>query len=87
MPQPQRRSLLMALLGGCLSSLIPAQAWAQQPSGQAAQQAMFNTKAEAEAAAPRFHCSGAHPMGNQWMPCASHGAASGGHGTATPMGH
>ncbi len=77
----------MALLGGSFCNLIPAQAWAQHPSGQAAQQAMFNTKAEAEAAAPRFHCSGAHPMGHQWMPCASHGAASGGHGTATPMGH
>ncbi|MCX5967681.1 MAG: hypothetical protein NTV57_08610 [Cyanobacteria bacterium] len=46
---------------------------------------MFNTKAEAEAAAPAFHCTGAHPMGKQWMPCANHGAATGGHGTAMPM--
>jgi hypothetical protein len=36
--------------------------------------AMYATKAEAEAAAKQhFNCSGAHPMGNQWMPCASHG--------------
>jgi hypothetical protein len=26
-------------------------------------------------------------MGNQWMPCASHGEARDGHGTLTPMGH
>ncbi|MCX5937582.1 MAG: hypothetical protein NTW02_05110, partial [Cyanobium sp. LacPavin_0920_WC12_MAG_62_9] len=24
-----------------------------------------------------FNCTGAHPMGNQWMPCAKHGQASG----------
>ncbi len=34
---------------------------------------IFSTKAEAEAAAPGFNCSGAHKMGNQWMPCSSHG--------------
>jgi hypothetical protein len=38
---------------------------------------MFNTKAEAEAAAKHFNCKGTHKMGNQWIPCASHGKASG----------
>ena len=35
--------------------------------------ALFNTKAEAEAAAKDFDCKGAHKMGNKWMPCANHG--------------
>lgn len=40
--------------------------------------AMYATKAEAEAAAKQhFNCTGAHPMGNQWMPCATHGQPSG----------
>ena len=38
-----------------------------------AKKAMFSTQAEAEAAAPGFNCKGAHKMGNQWMPCSSHG--------------
>ena len=37
--------------------------------------ALYPTRAEAEKAARlHFHCSGAHPMGNQWMPCAQHGS-------------
>ena len=48
-------------------------------SGQAAspaqgKQAVFSTKAQAEAAAPGFNCEGAHKMGDQWMPCDAHGA-------------
>jgi hypothetical protein len=40
--------------------------------------AMYATKAEAEAAAKKhFNCTGAHQMGNQWMPCATHGQSSG----------
>ena len=85
MPHQCRRRIFCAVLGGCLSGLTPTQVWAEQPSGQAPQKAMFNTKAEAEAAAPAFHCTGAHPMGKQWMPCSNHGAATGGHGTAMPM--
>jgi len=39
--------------------------------------AMYATKAEAEAAAKQhFKCTGAHRMGDQWMPCATHGQAS-----------
>lgn len=43
----------------------------------AAVQALYPTKAEAERAAPRFGCSGAHAMGDQWMPCSKHGASGG----------
>ena len=40
--------------------------------------ALYATKAEAEAAAKKhFNCTGAHQMGNQWMPCASHGKTGG----------
>ena len=40
--------------------------------------AVYATKAEAETAARKhFNCTGAHPMGHQWMPCAKHGQASG----------
>ena len=31
--------------------------------------AIFSTKEEAEKAAPKFNCSGAHKMGDYWMPC------------------
>ncbi len=46
---------------------------------------MFATKAEAEAAAKQFHCQGAHKMGEMWMPCASHGDATGSH--SSPLAH
>ncbi len=36
--------------------------------------AVFDTKAEAERAAKRFNCVGAHKMGDKWMPCESHKA-------------
>jgi len=36
---------------------------------------MYATKAEAEKAAPKFNCTGAHQMGDQWAPCAKHGDA------------
>ena len=34
--------------------------------------ALFETKAEAEEAAKDFNCTGAHKMGDEWMPCKSH---------------
>ena len=40
--------------------------------GAQPKQAMFKTKAEAEAAAPDFGCTGAHPMGDMWMVCDQH---------------
>ena len=33
---------------------------------------LFDTKAEAEKAAKEFNCTGAHMMGDKWMPCKSH---------------
>ena len=36
--------------------------------------ALFKTKVEAEKAAKNFNCTGAHKMGNKWMPCTSHSA-------------
>ena len=40
--------------------------------GAQPKQAMFKTKAEAEAAAPDFGCTGAHAMGDMWMVCDQH---------------
>ena len=34
--------------------------------------ALFDTKLEAERAAENFNCSGAHQMGDKWMPCKKH---------------
>jgi len=34
--------------------------------------ALFETKIEAEKAAKNFNCTGAHKMGDKWMPCKSH---------------
>jgi len=33
---------------------------------------LFNTKEEAEMAASKYGCIGAHKMGNKWMPCKMH---------------
>lgn len=67
----------LAAAAGLLAALGGAPALAQQP-GHGAQKAVFATKAEAEAAAKHFNCTGAHKMGNQWMPCATHGETKGG---------
>ena len=40
-----------------------------QTNGSAA---LFETKIEAEKAAKDFNCTGAHKMGDKWMPCNSH---------------
>ena len=37
-----------------------------------ATQALFNTRSEAETAAKAFNCTGAHKMGDKWMPCKKH---------------
>ena len=34
--------------------------------------ALFETKTEADKAAKDFNCTGAHKMGDKWMPCKSH---------------
>ena len=34
--------------------------------------ALFDTRKEAKKAAKNFNCTGAHKMGDKWMPCATH---------------
>tara|TARA_B100000579_G_scaffold90475_1_gene71381 strand:- start:137 stop:289 length:153 start_codon:yes stop_codon:yes gene_type:complete len=34
--------------------------------------ALFETQSEAEKAAKDFNCTGAHKMGEKWMPCQKH---------------
>ena len=65
-----KQLLLIALASACLASAARA-----QHSNQGAVPAMYATKAEAEKAASKFNCSGAHQMGDMWMPCSSHGDA------------
>lgn len=61
--------------------LLAAAALAAPASGSGGVPALYPTQAEAEKAARlHFHCTGAHRMGNQWMPCAKHGDA---HGSGT----
>ncbi|PZV00378.1 MULTISPECIES: DUF3721 domain-containing protein [Synechococcales] len=62
---------------GALAIAPPAKA-ESVPAGKGGVQAMFATQAEAEAAAPRFGCKGAHRMGDKWMPCAKHAETTGG---------
>jgi hypothetical protein len=57
--------------------LISAQAVAQPANASTTPAsgvpALYPSKALAERAAKEhFQCSGAHPMGHQWMPCSSH---------------
>ena len=69
---------LTASLAGALSvaTCTTLGTYAQTNSGGVP--AMYATKTEAEAAAKEhFNCSGAHPMGNQWMPCSTHGQSNG----------
>lgn len=63
--------------GAALAALAvgsPIGAWANpKPHHGEAVPALYATQAEAEQAAKKhFHCTGAHRMGNQWMPCSSH---------------
>ena len=76
MPLPPAARMLPRLF-----SLIAIATGIQMPAAAQANTggvpAMYATKAEAEAAAKKhFNCTGAHPMGNQWMPCAKHGQTS-----------
>ena len=62
-----KRLLFVVLAATALPSVASGQ---QANSG--AVPALYATRAEAEQAAARFHCTGAHQMGDQWMPCAAH---------------
>ncbi len=44
-----------------------------QQKGDSPMPALFESKIEAEKAAKKFGCKGAHKMGNKWMPCEKHG--------------
>ncbi|MEC8442248.1 MAG: hypothetical protein VXZ59_08015 [Cyanobacteriota bacterium] len=65
------RSVGMVMVGMLLA--LGAGAGLAADHGSKPKQAMFKTKAEAEAAAPGFGCEGAHQMGEMWMVCAEHG--------------
>jgi len=68
-----------AALGANL--LLSAAGLAAPAAGTAGVPALYPTQAEAEKAAKlHFNCTGAHKMGNKWMPCAKHGDA---HGSGT----
>ena len=49
--------------------------------------ALFDTKIEAEKAAKNFNCTGAHRMGEKWMPCKSHAGHEKGKNHDTHSGH
>ena len=64
------KPILSAFVAGVSFSLIGC---STEPE-QSGTPALFSTKADAEAAAKHFNCTGAHKMGGQWMPCKSHKA-------------
>ncbi len=79
MPVCAPQAALVSFLFGLMSWMGPSQAQSQpqaKGSNHGGIPALYPTKAEAEKAASRFGCSGAHRMGDRWMPCASHGATS-----------
>ena len=49
--------------------------------------ALFETREEAAKAAKNFNCTGAHKMGNKWMPCKSHDAHEEGEKHEKHSGH
>ncbi len=68
---------IQGLLGAMGLAVLPLLGGGVQANTTAVP-AVYATKAEAETAARKhFNCTGAHPMGHQWMPCAKHGQASG----------
>ena len=67
--------LAIAAAEGALAAGVTGRGVDAQPHHPSAQKAMFATKAKADAAAKQFHCTGAHPMASQWMPCGNHAEA------------
>ena len=75
-PWPTR---VAAAIGANL--LLCAAGLAAPAAGSGSVPALYPTQAEAEKAAKlHFNCTGAHKMGDRWMPCAKHGDA---HGSGT----
>ena len=56
-------------------------------SDSSSTRALFDTKEEAAQAAKNFNCTGAHKMGNKWMPCKSHDAHEEGEKHEKHSGH
>jgi hypothetical protein len=67
-----KRFLLIALACVCLPSDVCACA---KHAISAQISTMYATKAEAEKAASKFNCTGAHQLGDKWIPCAKHSDA------------
>ena len=79
--QSAARSGLVTATVVALLQLLQGEAPAKPAAAPSGVPALYPSQAEAEAAAKQhFHCTGAHRMGDRWMPCASHGA------TASPSG-
>lgn len=84
-PGLRQRLLTLAGFTLLLSGTGPAMAsTAPSPAKDGGVQAVFATQQEAEAAAPRFGCTGSHSHGKIWMPCTGHpptpgSGKSGGH--------
>ena len=70
LPPLMKCLLLLALSSACLPALACA-----EHNNSGGVPAMYATKAEAEKAASKFNCTGAHQMGDKWMPCDMHGDA------------
>ena len=69
---------LQLLLTAAGLTVLTVPALANAPAGKGAVAAIYATRAEAEKAARlQFNCTGAHRMGDHWMPCASHGPGQG----------
>ena len=61
----------VAFLAVLATSTLPAIA-CQEHGASGVVPPLYTTKAEAETAAPQFNCTGAHQMGDKWMPCSGH---------------
>ena len=68
------RNLLLSL--AYASALLIGSSTEQKESGTPA---LFSTKEAAEKAAQTFNCTGAHKMGEKWMPCEKHVDNDGNH--------
>ena len=74
MPHRCSRWLNQAAVALGANLLLSTTGLAAPAAGTGGVPALYPTRAEAEEAARlHFHCTGAHRMGNQWMPCANHG--------------
>ena len=63
---------LRSFLYGTILSISFALMGCSDNSQQNGTPSLFDTKIEAEKAAKDFNCTGAHRMGEKWMPCKSH---------------